>query len=79
MFQKMLQSGSGGDTIEMLPFIGQKYGGKTPIEIQLTPSIITPPKAVKFAMGVGGENIEYVRISSSASTIVEGVDYNKIP
>ena len=56
----------------------RQYGEKTPIEIQLTPAIITPPKAVKFTMGVGGETIEYVRTRSSASIIVEDVDYNKI-
>ena len=90
MFQKMLQggSGSGGDTIETLPFKTQKPGGNTPITIQLTPTIVTTPKAVKFAMGVGGELftnmdengeiLEYVRNSATSDTYSYTFSDNKI-
>ena len=90
MFQKMLQggSGSGGDTIETLPFSSQKLGGNTPIEIQLTPAIVTTPKAVKFAFGLGGdlftnmdengEILEYVRNSVNSKTYSYTFSDNKI-
>ena len=90
MFQKMLQggSGSGGDTIETLTFTSQKPGGYTPIIIQLTPAIVTTPKAVKFAMGVGGnlftnmdengEILEYVRSSATSNTYSYTFSDNKI-
>ena len=90
MFQEILQggSGSGGDTIETLPFKTNKPGGYTPIEIQLTPAIVTTPKAVKFAMGVGGELftnmdengeiLEYVRNGATSDTYSYTFSDNKI-
>ena len=90
MFQKILQggSGSGGDTIETLPFKTEKAGGNSPITIQLTPAIVTTPKAVKFAMGVGGdlftnmdengEILEYVRNSAGSNTYSYTFSNNKI-
>ena len=90
MFQEILQggSGSGGDTIETLPFKTEKSEGNSHIIIQLTPAIVTTPKAVKFAMGVGGdlftnmdengEILEYVRNSANSNTYSYTFSDNKI-